>query len=245
LNTETLDRQIDEIAAMRREARLWRLGTMAVSIVGMTVCLLVLRHSALKLVEPGPSRDEFVSQLQANMGQQVVPEVQALTAQTFDRLMPRVKREFVKLQLRVPEAADKFRGEIELLQSNVIVRAEKPLQLTLNRVLQSREAQLRATFPELTEKRMEVLVSQLLDEGEEHLANIVTPIVTPYQHTLTAIMENLESIRASEEPALANDTPEWEVTFLCLNLLKDELKNLDTDRLRLALNEARTQKETR
>jgi hypothetical protein len=234
LNTDEINCKITEIEALRAEARRWRIGAMVTTFIVITAGLLILRMLALDLVGPGPKRDLFLSEVGHGMVREVVPQVKDLAAGTCTEMVPRVKAEFTALQTRTPEVADVFSREILALRANLLKRTENALGASLGVMIRERERNIRAMYPDVTIENVDGLLRALTEEGQQRVNNIVMPLVTPFEDTFLLIMNDCYGIERLEAPTMPNELPAWEVTFMCVNLLQDELRQLDPNRVRTA-----------
>jgi len=223
LSTDNTRQKIDELSALRRQARAWRVGAMVASVAVSVIFLLVLRSATYRLMEPGPTRDVFLAELKTGMQTEVVPQVKTLAVQTVNELTPRLKDEVERLQARAPELAEALTVELELFQKNLPARAEAALRKTVGEAIRQREAQVRALYPDLTEVKVGAMVGLLTAEAEQRLENIAAHVATPYEEVILQIVEDLNRIRDTEPVSVAGTEPAWELAQFCANMLQAEL----------------------
>ena len=237
MSVELSKQKIDEVNALRAKARAWRIGAAIASVSVTVVFLLALRTATVRLIEAGPTRDAFVTELQSGLQREVLPQVKGLTVQTLDRLVPSVRAELVKIQARSPEVTAAVAAELELLEKNLPARAEKVLRASFGEVIKSREARVRALYPDLTEEKLAVVTTLLMAESEKRAENIANVVMAPFQMTVTKLAEDIVAIRESELVA-ADASPSWELAGLCVSLLQSELERTATPEYRQFLTAA-------
>ncbi len=223
MSTDNTKLKIDELSALRRQARAWRIGATVASVAVSVIFLLILRSAANRLFEPGPTRDVFVAELKTGIQTAVVPQVKTLAVRTVHELTPRLKDEVARLQERAPELAEALTVELELFQKNLPARAEAALRTTVGEAIQQREAQVRALYPDLTEEKVGTIVRLLAAEAEQRLDNIAVRVATPYADVITQIVADLNQIRDTEPVQVAGTEPAWELARFCANILHEEL----------------------
>jgi hypothetical protein len=223
LSTEITRQKIEELNALRRQARAWRVGAAVASVAVSVMFLLILRSAANRLLEPGPTREVFLSELKTGLQTEVVPQVKTLAVQTVHDLTPRVKAELERLQQRSPELAEALTAELELFQKNLPARAEAVLRRTAGEAIRQREAQVRAMYPDLTEEKVGTIVGLLIAEAEHRLERVAAHVVTPFEEVIQRIVTDLQHIRDTEPVQVAGTEPAWELARFCASLLQEEL----------------------
>lgn len=221
-NTKEL---IGHIEDLRRQARWWRLGATLGCLAVSVIFLLILRHQALKLVNPGPTRSAFLHHFGEGLQRDVLPEVRDLGVTTAHALSPRLRAEWERFQQRAPDLAERLTVELELFQRNLPARAEQVLVQVFHETFAGRLTQLRARFPELTDDRLALLSGLVLTEAETRLRKVAAEIGKPYEAELAAIVTDLEHIRLTESPATATEEPAWELARFCAQWFEAELQH--------------------
>lgn len=215
---------VNEIRALRRAARGWRIAATIGCVAVCLIFLLILRHQALKLVHPGPARTAFLHHFGEGLQQQVLPEARDLGVQTVQTLMPKLQAEWIRFQERAPALAEQLTVELELFQKNLPARAEEALQAVFEESFAQRLSKIREQYPDLTEERLALMTGLLVAEGETRLQNIASKIAAPFEKEIFAIVADLEHIRVTEPAPATAEEVAWELARFCARWLEAELE---------------------
>ncbi len=226
MNPDIIEKKIQEIDGLRRHARAWRLGAMLGSLALASALLVFLWSASARLLEPGPSNDQFMTDLKAGLQREVTPQLKGLTVQTVRQLVPRVRQEAAKLDTRMPELVNALSTELQTFQNDVPKRVDSVLRVSVVNVVQQSGAKARSLYPDLTDKELQALLATLTDEATRRASNISQHIIAPYTEVLPKMMADLNHIRDTEPVQVANGDLSWEIAAACANLLDDQLRQM-------------------
>lgn len=231
MNSEEIQKQIAELAALRSQAKYWRLGVTLGILTLVLGGVAAIVNACYSLAKEGPKQELFISELTTGLKRDVVPSVERIAKQTVNELKPAIEKELKKLNDRTPELMEKFNKEAMLLQNNLPKRGEKVLNNTFGTMLKKREAKVREMFPDATEQKISALVVNLTDEAENQMHSLTERLFGSHLKAITAVFANLETIQTSEAVNTKDEVPTWEMAVLVFDILREELKDLDAESL--------------
>lgn len=226
MQANEVKREIQELESLRSQMRWWRLGTLLVLVVIVVACIATINGAVQGLTKPGPVQDQFVADVSTRLQTTVVPKVQTIAAQTVAQLQPKVEDELAKLNDRVPELAEVSMKELELLEKNLPARGEKVLNATFGEMLKKREPKIREMFPEVTEDKVQTLVANLTEEGQNRIVLAHDRMFSPHLASMNNIFEHMLKIQGSEKISPNADQTNWEMAVLVVDIFHDDLKSL-------------------
>jgi low affinity Fe/Cu permease len=130
---DEMQRNIEEIAALRASTRNWRLGMILGILIIVITCVMLIVNSVRALAEKGPVQEALLKDLKTGMETQVVPPVKQLAQRTMRDLEKSLKKEADKAAERAPEIMEAFNKELETLQTNIPKRGEEVLKSAARR----------------------------------------------------------------------------------------------------------------
>ena len=178
----------------------------------------------MQLLQPGPTNDEFLTELKGGLQREVAPQVKTLTVQTVKELVPLVRQEALKLNARTPELMKALSAELEAFQNDVPKRVDSALRTSVVDVIQQSGAKVRVLYPDLTEKDAQSIMASLTQEGTQRVSSIAQHVMAPYNDVLPKMVVDLNHIRDTEPVQVAGDDLSWEIAAACAGLLNDELR---------------------
>ncbi|MES2460452.1 MAG: hypothetical protein V4671_07700 [Armatimonadota bacterium] len=226
VQTQDVAQQIRQLRQMRREATWWRLGSLAVIALTVVYSIATLRSSALALVQPGPGQTEFTNKLTAGLQQDVFPNVQQIATQTLTEMRPEVMTAFEKLNERTPEVAQASLEQMELLQQNLPARSEKILDETFSAEMKKREGTIKEMFPDVTEEKMQTLVTNLTQAGQKRMPQIADRLIGKHVSAVHGIVGNITTIHDQEKVNAGSEAATWEMTLAVVDLVRDDLREM-------------------
>ena len=69
VSAQDIKKKIEELNVARSQRRKWIAGTSFCALAITTVCLLIIRHATLSLLQDGPTHDEFVAEMMKSAGE--------------------------------------------------------------------------------------------------------------------------------------------------------------------------------
>lgn len=226
MSPEEVSTQIRELESLRAQLRLWRTAVPLVTVGVVVFGVFTLYRSAEQLVSEGPPREEFVAAFTDGLKREVQPTVEKVAQQTFSETKRAVEKEMVRLNERTPEMAGALKKEIETLIQNVPRRGEKVLQASFGTMLKKREADIRKTYPEVTEQKVASLVLGLTDLTQQRLDHVTHQLFSPHLASLSNILDDVAHIQRTENPAAREDLASWDMALLVFDLIRDEFGEL-------------------
>ena len=172
MTTEEVASQIKELDSLRSQLRLWRTVIPLATIAIVSYGVFALYRSAENLVVEGPPREEFIAAFTDGLKREVQPTVEKVAQQTFSETKRAVEKELSRLNDRTPEMAGALKKEVETLIHNIPRRGEKVLQASFGTMLRKREADIRKTYPDVTEQKVASLVLGLTDMAHQRLDHL-------------------------------------------------------------------------
>jgi len=224
--TDTVQKQIEELEKLRTQMRWWKLGATFASLAVVAVSALTIKNSFQGLLVEGPKQEKFVASLNEGLKTDVIPMVQSMAGSTISQLQPEVTKSFEKLNERVPEVTQATLDELEKLQNNLPVRAEKIMNETFGTMLQAKEQKIKEMFPEATEEQVQNLITNLAEQGKEQVKLANEELFSQHQKELFDIIACMNKIKESEAPNIKGVDPTWEMGLLVLDVFRSELEEL-------------------
>jgi len=206
--------------------RWWRLGATFASLAVVAVSALTIKNSFQGLFVEGPKQEKFVASLNEGLKADVVPMVQSMAGSTFSRLQPEVTKSFQKLNERVPEVTQATMDELEKLQQNLPVRAEKIMNESFGNMLQAKEEKIKQMFPEATEEQVQNLITNLAEQGKEQVKLANEELFAQHQKELFDIIACMNKIKDSEAKSIKGVDPTWEMGLTVLDVFRSDLEEL-------------------
>lgn len=224
------EQQIQEIKELRSQLNGWRYGLLGVGILVAVASIGTINTAFRGLVDKGPRQDEFVKTLTAELQRDVQPLVEDMTKQTIEEVRPQITAAFNDVNSQMPALAQSALGELDQLQQNLPARSEKVLQKAFVEMLQKKEEDLHAMFPEATEEQIERLLTNLAESAGAEASAAAVELFGKHHDTLMAIHKDLEVISAKEAPNLVGVDPSWEMGLLVMDVLREDLERNRPDR---------------
>ncbi|MFM8469445.1 MAG: hypothetical protein ACKODH_05665 [Limisphaerales bacterium] len=226
MTPEEVSAQIKELESLRTQLRLWRTVVPLATIAIVCSGVFAIYRAAENLVADGPPREEFVAAFTDGLKRDVQPTVEKVAQQTFSETRRAVEQELARLNDRTPELAGALKKEIEVLINNVPRRGEKALQASFGAMLKKREADIRKTYPEVSEQRVATLVLGLTDLAHQRLDHVTHQLFSPHLESLALIMDDVAHIQKTEVVRAAEELPSWDMALLVFDLIRDEFADL-------------------
>lgn len=229
MNSEEVKRQTEELEALKSQTNRWRIGTALAIILIAFVAVGSIIKGVFGLVQEGPDQKIFVDEVQTHLKKEVLPSLEVIAGQTVKEIKPRIETELKKLNERSPELAEALRKELLALSGNLPIRGEKVLNATFGAMLKKREADIRKTYPGVTEEQVAALVANLVTAGHEQITSVTETLFSPHLKALNVIVANIDIIKQSETIDPADEGPTWDTALLIFDILRDDFKEFDTD----------------
>lgn len=235
------EQQIQEIKELRNQATAWRFGLLGVGVLIAIASIGTINTAFRGLVDKGPRQDEFVKTLTAELENDVKPLVEDMAQQTIREVQPEITAAFNDVNAQMPVLAQSALGELDQLQQNLPARSEKVLREAFVAMLQKKEEDLHAMFPEATDEQIERLLTNLAESAGEQASGAAVELFGKHHDTLMAIHKNLEVIAAKEGPSLVGVDPSWEMGLLVMDVLREDLERNRPDKNGAAVMASKTE----
>ncbi len=226
MSTEEAKQLIQELEKVRRQTRRFSLLTVIALLVIVISGVSAIIESVYSLTLAGPRQAAFVSNLNADLKDNLLPIVQKIAGRSVEALKPAVEKELKEINGRAPEVADVALRELDEMGGELTVQAGKVLDQTVSGTLQKRQGKLRRMYPDVYDKQIDTLLNNLALEAQDQLAQSGENIFNPHLNSIQSILTNLDKIQKSE-PAVANQNVDsWQVAYMFMDVFVHEFKDL-------------------
>jgi len=212
--------QIRMLESVRQQTRYWRWGTTGLATLIAVVSVATMNNAVQNLFRPGPTQDEFVSDVTAGLNRDVLPHVQTLAVQTLTSSAPLVEAELPKLNNQVPDVTNAAIKEVIAMQQDLPAQSQKILDSTYGAVMQQRETKIKAMFPDATDDKVNAFVNNMTSEGEVQLEGLNDQLFSPHIAAMQGIASDMNSIEYQEAPYLKNQMPTWQMGLLVFDIAR-------------------------
>jgi len=226
MNTEAISQQIHELESLKRQTRRFNLCITLALVVVVLVGVGAIISSFYDLTISGPKQDEFLKALGGRLQVDVLPMVRKLADPSVKRLKPAMEAELQRLDARAPEVADAAIRELNILGTNLPVRAGIILDQTVGKELQKRDARLRKMFPGVTDQQVVTLLNNIHLEAQDQLLKTGEKLFNPHLNSIQKILADLEKIEKTEAVTIKQEINPWQVAFLFMDVFTQEFKDL-------------------
>ncbi len=213
--------QIDELASLRRQARIWRTSLTVLALVYVLVCVLMLYSAVTSLANEGPTQKEFVSQLGSTMQEKILPQVRDVAVEAIHSV--NINAEIKKLNARAPEVADAGMKELRSLSTDIPKDGQKIIQQRFKDALDKQQDKLKQDFPGVTAEQLQTLTGALAKETQNQVVSLTDELFSPYIDSTNKIIANVDKIKAEEGAAAKSDVPTWEMAFMIIDIARSDL----------------------
>lgn len=226
MNTQDVRADIARLEAVRRQTQFWRLGASLALLATTLGSLAMIRNSINGLLQPGPTQEQFTTQLSANLQRDVVPSLQTLASQTLTQMRPQVETEFSKLNGRVPELSQAAVTQFDALQTNLPVRGQKALETSFGALLVRKEAEIKKQFPDATDEKIKALSKNVSDEAAERIVASRDTLFSKHLSSLNSIVGHLTTIQDTERVPAEERAADWDLIVAVLDMAHHDATNL-------------------
>ncbi len=155
-----------------------------------------------------------------------MPGLQTLATRTLTESQPLIQDQITKLNGRVPEVAGVAMKQLNLLQTELPEKSAAVLNESFGKVLQSRKAKIKEMFPDATDAQIDTLITNLSEEGQKSLSNVTVRLFDRHTEAMSAISDNVETIRREEAPHLKDDVATWQMGLLLFDIARADMGDL-------------------
>ena len=224
MQTEPVSKQIQELQALRREKRMWSVGTTIFLILIVAWSVLSLKNAVYGLINEGPTREAFQKQLGEHVQKDAVPKIQEYGEQAIRGVdyAGAVK----KLNARTPELVKATTDQLHLLNDDLTKRGNKVFDQTFTAAVKDHDKKIRAMFPDANEEKVSSLMANLTKEAQDQVADINDTLFSSHKKALDDIVSDMTLIQHSE-PNVQGETPSWELALMIFDIARDDLKSLE------------------
>jgi len=226
MSTEEAKQLIQELEKLRRQTRRFSLLTIITLLVIVISGVSAIIESAYSLTLEGPREAAFVSNLNADLKDNLLPIVQKIAGRSVEVLKPAVEKELKEINGRAPEVADVALRELDEMGSELTVQAGKILDQTVSGTLQKRQGKLRQMYPDVYDKQIDLLLNNLALEAQDQLAQSGENIFNSHLNSIQSILTNLDKIQKTEPVDASQNIDSWQVAFMFMDVFVHEFKDL-------------------
>ena len=224
--TEPVSKQIQELEAIRRQKRLWSLGSTLLIALIVIGCLVSLRDAVYGLIQPGKTQQAFQEDLSARVQKNALPKIEEYGLEGVRGVdySGTAKR----LNDRTPELVKASMDQMRMLSDDLTQRGNKVFDKTFKAAITGRDKKIRAMFPDATETQVTGLMTNLTSEAQEQVAAVNDSLFSPHKKSLDNIVTDLTLIQNAEAGSIKGEIPTWEMGLLIFDIAREDLKSLET-----------------
>jgi len=226
MSTEEAKQLIQELEKIRIQSRRFRLLTIIALLVIVITGVSAIIESAYSLTLAGPRQQAFISDLSANLKDNLLPAVQKIAGRSVEVLKPAIERELKDINGRAPEVADVALRELDGMGGELTVQAGKILDDTVTGTLRRQQIKLRRMYPDIYDKQIDLLLNNLTLEAQNQLAQSGENIFNPHMNSIQSILTNLDKIQKTEPVTASNNVDSWQVAYMFMDVFVHEFKDL-------------------
>lgn len=219
MENRSIQADIDELQAVRRQAAVWRVSLVVILLVVVVSCLVQLRKAATSLVMEGPTRDRFTSQLGEMVKTDIVPLIQDYGSRALKSVD--INAQVSKLNARVPDVTNASMEELRTLSTNMPTIGQKVLKAEFEKALNNQMATLQKEFPDADEAKLKDFLGAMTEQTQVELGTVTASLFDPHLEAMNDIIGDLDTIKSTEKNASA-DIPTWEMAFLLTDIMRGD-----------------------
>ena len=228
MTSDEVKAKIREHESLQKQIKLWRWGTSA-AVVAITVfCVGSLVNQVRGLFQPGPAQTVFANSLTDGLKKDVMPSVTDMAKQALTDSKPEVQAAFTKLNDRVPELTSTSLKQFDILQKELPEHGDKALQSTFGDMVKRQEPKIKATYPDVTDDKVQALVTSMTQEGQNQIVSANDTLFSKHTAALNSIESDITKIQDTEAVTSDEDKANWEMALLVVDNFHDDLKSLQT-----------------
>jgi hypothetical protein len=216
---------IRRLEAIRNETRYWSLGAFVAILVLLAVSVVVVIGDVRDLFQPGDVQAAFVSDLESDLGRDVIPSVQALATSALAQSQPQIQAQFANLGNRVPDVSSAFIDQFQTLQSDLSSSGGQIISSTYGKTLDAEEPTLQKLVPTATPDSVDSLVGKLSAEGNVQVANDSQKLFGPQVAAFTGIVSDLNTIKSTEPVEADQQKANFEMALTAISAFNSDLSN--------------------
>ncbi len=238
MNSEEVQKQIQEVEALRKETMIWKIGGILVILAIILFNVFAIVNKGKALAKDGPEQKILKDELMASVTNSLVPTVKSSVTNALGKAMGHLENEKKALQENLPQIQDVFFRELDRMADALPTHATNILEKTFGKHIAERELLIRKLYPSLSEDKLLEIIKQLNDEAEDQLELIANDLLHDQMVSINEIMFNLEKIAKDEDTDLYtdNDAP-WIFGTLVWEILETEFRDDTTPQLVKELEE--------
>jgi hypothetical protein len=226
MSTDEAKQLIQELEKLQRHTYRFRLLTIIALLAIVITGVSAIIESVYSLTLAGPRQEVFISNLNTNLQQELMPVLQKIAGRSVERLKPAVEKELKEINGRAPEVADVALRELDQMGSDLTIHAGKVLDQTVSGTLQRRQGKLRQMFPDVYDKQIDTLLNNLNLEAQDQLGLSGGNIFNPHLNSIQSILANLDKIQKSEPVDNSQYVDSWQVAYMFMDVFVHEFKEL-------------------
>lgn len=218
---------IVELAAVRRQTKIWQWGLFGILALTVAICLLVLNSAVRSLTSTGQKQDQFVKALGKSMQTVVLPSLQEVGAEAVKSID--FNKEMAQLNKRTPEVSNAAFKEARTLADNIPMKGNKLLNAQFATAMQEQEAALRKEFPDISEEQLKALMSNLANETTTQLRAVTDAVFSQHINAMNNMISDIAKIKTIEGPAAKQDMPTWDMSFMLIDIARADMAQVKAE----------------
>jgi hypothetical protein len=226
MSTEEAKQLIQELEKIRRQTRRFRLLTIIALLVIVISGVSAIIESVYSLTLAGPRQEAFISNLNTDLKDNLLPTVQKIAGRSVEALKPAVEKELKEINGRAPEVTEVALRELDEMGGDLTMQAGKILDQTVTSTLRRRQIKLRQMYPDVYDKQIDTLLNNLALEAQDQLAQSGENIFNPHLNSIQSILTNLDKIQQTEPVAASQSVDSWQVAYMFMDVFVHEFKDL-------------------
>lgn len=230
MKPEEVSNDIEELERIRTEAGRWKLGGTLAILAIILICVWKIYSSYAALAKPGPAQETLRAEFMDGVKKNIVPSVtNQVAAAVKNEIGPTLETELKKIQTRSPEILAAVQLELGKLTNSIPAKAQKILDDTFGAMLDEQEKKLREKYPDLTEEKVQALLTQMQEALIVELEGLTEELFLEHMVQLDQITVNIQRIKDSDEPNLSERDASWELADLVVDIVRQEFQNVDPE----------------
>jgi hypothetical protein len=122
--------------------------------------------------------------------------------------------------------ADVALKELNTLADELPTQSDKIFDRSVHDMMLKRETKLRQMYPDVYDKKIDLLLNNLSLEAQDQLGQTGEKIFAPHLNSVQSILVNLDKIQKTEPLASNKDVDSWQVAYMFMDLFVTEFKDL-------------------
>lgn len=227
-SNQDIPQKIQELQSTLSQVRFWRTLTVIAVILIVVTCVGLMSAAISQLTGPTETQQKFMQELVAGLNQDVVPELQRMASVAAADMAPTIQDQLNQLNLRAPEFAEAIRKELYKLSLDVSSKSEKVLDESIGGIVKKRQDWIEKNFEGVTPEKAQTMTENLTSIAHDRVDHLTDALFAEHVVALNRITENLHKIQEEELANVKHEVPNWEMALLFFDIVRDELRGIET-----------------